>query len=229
MAAINESLQMPPPLPKTQSTKIDRDPGKTFASRAFEIPEILDMILDWISLDDQFRKPTYEKYSNCSDKQSKESDPPSESSYGIEGVPARCGLVNKLWNTMAMSKLWSGPGLAWKSNYNLHNLFKTIAPSRRQFYANFVKKAKIDTVRSGLEDKESMCYQTILAGIRFPILRELNMKLELGRRFCIPLMDGSTVESLELEPVSQLGHVFGMRPEHTAAVLMQIPVGFHIF
>jgi hypothetical protein len=100
----------------------------TATQRVLLLPEIRRSIIEWAGEEpydyDSFYDAKRDKEVSCS----------------REYTLLCCGLVNKTWYREAMRILWKDlhPLLWW---HNLPGYFRSITPDRRQFYANFVKRA----------------------------------------------------------------------------------------
>jgi len=162
--------------------------------QALEMPEVLSTILTWIHLDDN---------SSYSYEIEYDPDAPEDpvkhqwlygyGTYGRQGVLIRCGLVNKLWYIEVMPLLWSTPPLGSLWSATLFKVFANIDPPRRQFYANFVKKAELET----LDSNDVAKWEIVFDGLKFPRLESLELRLNGPY---VPKIEGHCMKSLEVDP-----------------------------
>jgi hypothetical protein len=177
----------------------------TATQRALLLPEIRRCIIEWAE------EPS--DYDNIDAEQDIEI--PCTREYTL----LCCGLVNKTWYHEAMPVLWKelDPLGSW---HTLPYFFRPIPPNRRQFYADFVKHALLDTVKDEKDDNNE-----ILSGLAFPNLRSLHLYVAEGKRY-IPRIQGHRIEELAVFPYHEVSPIFVLGAEDTNEIMEQIPVSF---
>ncbi|KAF2096260.1 hypothetical protein NA57DRAFT_79027 [Rhizodiscina lignyota] len=176
--------------------------------RALLMPEVLSAIFKWIHED------------NASFWYAKDGHRDTHYRYGREGVLVRCGLVNRLWFKEAMRCLWMEPNVGFFRQCNLPALFAKINPSRRQFYADFIKKAVLVTISDSRDPDSPLC------AVIFPKLEALKLVLDgYCDGFYVPKVNCPKLTNLEIDPPyeSEPEESFGITRDEMDIILDQIP------
>ncbi|RAL08447.1 uncharacterized protein BO97DRAFT_408295 [Aspergillus homomorphus CBS 101889] len=185
----------------------------TATRRALSLPEIVSEIIAWIHADtdndwpasappqpnlQDFKNPSDSDHDNlyASDSESSESH---TYYYSRTGVLFRCALVNRLWFHATIPALWE-EDLDWSFRSQIpDHLTQVEDPSRRQMYANYIKRANLTTVPEAC----SLKYAAALGGLQFP-------RLEYVKLICpgadwqessnVPPLLSSRVKVLDIDP-----------------------------
>jgi len=178
---------------------------------ALHLPEILHIIFTWIQRDTGGFWPLYDKEKDN-----------AVDSYGVDGVLARCALVNKLWYLKAMPILWAFPNSHCGSKPAcLTQIFGAIEPPRRQSLANFVREANLVTVDTS-DNRDAA-----IRGIAFPKLQTVTMTLDDYSGVHVPRIENHIIKSLDLDPrFEYYPDTYGMSPDQMESVLDQISIVF---
>lgn len=137
------------------------------------------------------------------------------SESGCDVTLVRCGLVNTLWFHEAMRYLWRNPT---KDGTSLCVRFEKVDPSRRQFYANFVRAGDLIDVdeRDVKPFVNVRKYIDALFGLHFPRMNHLNVRLERSRKGVnLPWIDARSVAVIH---VSVVGTLWDAQTEKFVAV-----------
>ncbi|KAH8698940.1 hypothetical protein BGW36DRAFT_460756 [Talaromyces proteolyticus] len=176
--------------------------ANTASQRALSLPEIVSEVLYWIHIDENisesdFKKDVPQEY--IEPESFDDPIPPSPTySYGKFGVLFRCCLVNRLWYQEAVPLMWETIE-GWFWDPLLPICFEGIFHhSRRQFYANFIKRLVLQTINQQTAQR----YDLLLRGLVFPKLEWLRLYLRgnIWEKYGVPPVDGPNLKTMELDP-----------------------------
>jgi hypothetical protein len=197
---------------------------KTAAQRVLAMPEVLEQVFTWISLDYRFSAPVNPPQISDSDAASQDSDDSDGSSdvetYGVSHVLAQCASVNQLWLQEVARITWKSPPLQWfwSTASELADKFKETAPSRRQFYADRICSLAFKALQEDQADEVNDALQDLL----FPSLVELSLRLTWDTTF-LPMIKAPSLKVLHLDPSFDFNPVtYRFYPEDWDKVLAQI-------
>lgn len=186
---------------------------QTAAQRALLLPEILSLILMWISEDDMdfLTDPDDDKYGDDEHEEVGTSSMASDDGarlemerlglgkygFGRDGVLLRCSLVNRLWNAVATPLLWEHIEF-WTWGTSMPGVFGNIDPQRRQYYANLVKGP---TTFTTVGQEEAASADAALQGISFSNLRSTTLQVNpLASGYHIPRIHAPGLVELCIDP-----------------------------
>lgn len=110
-----------------------------------------------------------------------------------------CSLVNSLWCAEAMRYLWEYPTTG--RIISLDECLARVHPDHRQFYASFVRRAKVTSAHPADFSQRS----TIMSDLAFPRLRCLALCIEESRdQTLLSWPHAPNVEELFIQPILQI-------------------------
>ena len=220
-------------------------PPLSAAQKVLAIPELLTLIIYWISEDTDFwhygPSPLIHLPSPISPSSSfplpsypshNPEDKPESTSHDRHGALLRCALVSQLWFSISIPFLWSDDASSSIPSGNLFQdlifRFSCITPARRQLYADFVEKDTFMLVKPDSEKAKEA--DEVLKDVKFPRLKSLWMIMPGFGTSYVPKIDGKSVEILELDPSFDVNpDTYRVGGEELEEVLVQVAVSFSPF
>ncbi|CAG9984975.1 unnamed protein product [Clonostachys byssicola] len=178
--------------------------------------EIVAEVMKWIDIDYEFSHDVY------SGKLDEYDEPELLTTYGKNGVLARCCCVNQLWFDEAAPLLWAAPTeFTFAMDQTLSKVFDQLDASRRQMYANFVKEAVI----AGVPPDEASENDEPLKGLDFPKLESVDLPLAgWGQSEYIPRIRNHRVKILAIDPSFDIyPDTYRVMQDEMGSILEQIP------
>jgi hypothetical protein len=110
-----------------------------------------------------------------------------------------CSRVNSLWWAEAMRYTWRYPTIGTKASLDLR--LAKVHPSRRQFFAKFIKRAKIVSAYPG----DFPWRAAVLRGLVFPKLDSLALCIDYSsERILLPLPRASNIWNLYIQSIRKV-------------------------
>lgn len=117
------------------------------------------------------------------------------------------------------------------SGHDLYSVFRKIDPARRQFYANFIRRAELGVLEENKQHIEAV--KECLENITFPRLKCLRLRVpgwNWDGEMEIPLFRAPQLTSLEIDPRFEINpDTFAVTQDEWEKVLEYIPVSRFYF